>query len=308
MIRNIRRSASTLAILLVSAGITQAQHLHTHEEGRDVLGAAAAEATAMAAEMTFQEFMNSKFVFKEPFEGGKFIVNGDTPIVDEESLRDFFERILEIAGDFQEGRLAVDLTPDGKKNIWSDTEKSALTYCVSDSFGARKAKVIEATEAAASAWEDAAAVDFIHLTSEDPVCDQFNPNVVFDIRPVDFGAYLARAFFPNEPREKRNVLIDASSFSVSGDLTLAGIMRHELGHTIGLRHEHTRPESGTCFEDDSWLGVTDYDKFSVMHYPQCNGSDDWTLNLTELDKHGSACLYGAAPGFNVDSTVCNELE
>jgi hypothetical protein len=89
-------------------------------------------------------------------------------------------------------------------------------------------------------------------------------------------------------------------------LTLTGILRHELGHTIGLRHEHTRPESGTCFEDNDWRGVTDYDAFSVMHYPQCNGQGDWSLTLTAFDQNGIACLYGPAPGFTIDSTICTK--
>ena len=41
-----------------------------------------------------------------------------------------------------------------------------------------------------------------------------------------------------------------------------------------------------------------------MHYPQCNGGGDWTLTLTNFDKSGAACIYGAAPGFVVDPVVC----
>jgi hypothetical protein len=109
------------------------------------------------------------------------------------------------------------------------------------------------------------------------------------------GEYLARAFFPNDQRTARNVLIDESSFQLddSENLRLVGILRHELGHALGFRHEHTRPESGTCFEDNEFRPLTSYDRFSVMHYPQCNGGGDWSLTLTPLDKAGSACVYGA---------------
>ena len=69
------------------------------------------------------------------------------------------------------------------------------------------------------------------------------------------------------------------------------MLRHELGHTLGFRHEHTRPEAGTCFEDTSWRALTAYDSASVMHYPQCNGTQKGDLVLTSLDNQGASSLY-----------------
>ncbi len=43
-------------------------------------------------------------------------------------------------------------------------------------------------------------------------------------------------------------------------------------------------------------GLTTYDSGSVMHYPQCNGTNTWSLNLTTKDKSGAAALYGSAGG------------
>src|SRR5262249_50666403 len=114
---------------------------------------------------------------------------------------------------------------------------------------------------------------------------------VFNVREVVTHQYLARSFFPNSSRRNREVLVSTDSFGNIKPWTLAGIFRHELGHTIGMRHEHTRPEAGTCFEDNNWRALTVYDSSSVMHYPQCNGTNNGDLNLTTLDKQGVASLY-----------------
>jgi len=88
-------------------------------------------------------------------------------------------------------------------------------------------------------------------------------------------------------------------FASSPSMTKAAqeLFGHELGHTLGFRHEHTRPESGTCFEDNNWRPLTPYDSASIMHYPQCNGSSQ-NLNWTQRDADGIKALYGAPGGGN----------
>jgi len=103
--------------------------------------------------------------------------------------------------------------------------------------------------------------------------------------------YIARAFFPSTSKRSRNVLVDDSIWT-SGSWTPSNIVAHELGHTLGFRHEHTRPEAGTCFEDNNWRALTPYDSSSIMHYPQCNGSSD-DLSMTESDRTGVRALYGS---------------
>ena len=260
----------------------------------------------MYSNMTFAQFKAT--VFREPEAyGGKYLVNGDTPILNDKQLEEFFEnevkRDPETRGMRTFNQLVINRS-GGQDDVWNGTIQRWLTYCVSHDFGNRYDQVKSAMEDAAKAWEQAANVDFIHDPAEDNSCTASNADIVFDVRPVDVnGNYLARAFFPNEPRAARNVLIDESAFNVTGNLTLIGILRHELGHALGFRHEHTRPEAGACFEDANWRPVTDYDAFSVMHYPQCNGQGDWSLTLTHLDQNGAACVYGPASGFTIDPTV-----
>lgn len=254
----------------------------------------------MRAGLSFEDFEAT--VYKEPFEGGKYIVNGDTPIANRKQLREFFDKNVKPR---QTTELVLHQV-GGLDAKWNEQQKRKLSYCVSSSFGSRQAAVIQQMNGATGEWEKVSAVDFVHDPSQDASCGPSNAAVVFDVRPVNVdGEYLARAFFPNEPRSARNVLIDESSFGLPANekLQLAGILRHELGHTLGFRHEHTRPESGTCFEDRNWKPLTSYDAFSVMHYPQCNGQGDWSLNLTDRDRNATACLYGPAAGFTIDKTL-----
>jgi hypothetical protein len=275
------------------------------EEARAALLRKARAQRAAWANKTFEEFERS--VFKEPFPGGKYIVNGDTAIADRKQLQEFFETsIKQEPPQTRPGQLIV-ARAGGQDASWNNTQKKQISYCVSTTFGARHPSVVSAMQAATGAWSQVADVAFVYVASQDSACTASNANVVFDVRPVNVnGQYLARAFFPNEPRAARNVLIDDSSFQLdpAGKLTVIGILRHELGHSLGWRHEHTRPDSGTCFEDNDWRPLTSYDRFSVMHYPQCSGGGDWSLTLTNFDTNGSACLYGAAPGFVVDPAIC----
>lgn len=238
------------------------------------------------AGMSWDEFMS--VIYQEP-DTGIFIVNGDEAIETQQELEKFYVEHV------QQGALAV-LTSGGAVVKWDATTAVNITYCVSTGFGARYTDVVNAMNTATGAWEAAAKVNFVHVSTQDSNCSATNKNVVFDVRPVNSGGqYLARAFFPNTSRSGRNVLIDGSSFTTQG-ISLDGVLRHELGHTLGFRHEHTRPEAGACFEDNNWQALTPYDSGSVMHYPQCNGTNSWALNLTSQDKSGAASLYGAPGG------------
>lgn len=313
--RPLTRMAITLAALTSLGSGVFAQDdkaPFTPEQGRLFLQDAANKARDEQRKntKTFEEF--KKAVTKESFPGGKYIVNGDTPISTEEQLLEFYKQNIE-GSPGPNAEFAV-MNKQGKDIVWNDSDKKGLKYCISSGaaesggFGNRYNTVVGAMADATRAWKDVADIDFVHVSQEDTNCTSSNTNVVFDVRPVNLNMYLARSFFPDDQRAGRNVLIDNSSFELpaGGKLSLTGILRHELGHTLGARHEHTRPQSGTCFEDKDWRGVTDYDALSVMHYPQCNGKGDWSLTLTNLDKNGIACLYKAAPGFTIDPTICKK--
>lgn len=234
---------------------------------------------------TYQEFAASTYRDID----GAYIVNGDEVISNQGDLRRFYDDLLAPESPFTDGLIVN--TVNNVDDKWSSSRVGNLTYCVSTRFGARHADVVSAMASGAALWESASSkVDFIHVASADGNCTTRNNAVVFSVEPVQTSQYIARAFFPSTPDRQQNVLVDDSIWS-SGSWTPTNIIGHELGHVLGFRHEHTRPEAGTCFEDTNWRPLTPYDSSSVMHYPQCNGTSD-DLSMTSVDVAGVVALYG----------------
>jgi serralysin len=248
--------------------------------------------------LTYEEF--EARAYREP-ETGLRIFNGDELVENEEAMAALYESYLTAIADAAdreaglatvEQGLAVNRV-NGQDDKWPASVAQNITYCISStSFGNRYNTVVSAMASASAAWETAAGggVNFVHVPGEDATCST-RTSVVFNVRQVTTSQYIARAFFPSTARKARELLVSSNAFGNIYPWSVAGVMRHELGHVLGFRHEHTRPEAGTCFEDTSWRALTAYDSASVMHYPACNGTQGGDLVLTALDQIGVDGLY-----------------
>lgn len=235
--------------------------------------------------ITWEEFRSS--VQQEPWEGGAYIVDGDIRLFGERELREFYERWV----DQEAGQLTVRHVL-GADVLWPNPQRFQLTYCISDNFGARKPEIVMAMQQATTSWSEVIAVQFEYRPDQDVNCTNANNTVMFNMRLVSAN-YFASAFFPDSPRSQRELLVTEAAFTTNaGGRDLQGIMRHEVGHILGFRHEHihiTCTGEGTTESRE----VTSYDVNSVMHYPQCRPSGTGGYRQTALDFEGAIALYGA---------------
>ncbi|MFI6802977.1 matrixin family metalloprotease [Streptosporangium canum] len=178
------------------------------------------------------------------------------------------------------------------------TPGTLLTYCVlSQTFPRLEwyKQAVTNMERATADWEDTCGIKFQYQPDLDDSDDLRPAGAVFPVRFIDAGgAFIAAAFFPNDPLNRRRLLIDPSYFSETLGYNPVGVLRHELGHVLGFRHEQIRSLAPPICPDEDTEGTLDltaYDPKSVMHY-FCGGVGSRDLDITQLDRDGSQKVYG----------------
>jgi hypothetical protein len=190
----------------------------------------------------------------------------------------------------------IGITRGGKVVRWK--EGLVLTYCVlRGTFPDQQEYqlVCDNMKQATEDWQRTCRIAFEYRSDLDENSGTQNPGVTFTVRGINAGgAFIATAFFPDDPANRRRVLIDPSYFDPALRFNKIGVLRHELGHVLGFRHEHISSGAPPVCPDEpggNIIELTAYDPRSVMHY-FCGGLGNTELAITELDREGSQKVYG----------------
>jgi len=271
--------------------------------------AAANEPSELGTGQTLEAYAASvRVTFEDSTEG--YLLEGDM-MTDYEGLVRYFESRANAVQDKATGQLVT----VGGQQVW-DVRHDAqnLRYCLTGGWSTPSEASVEATLVTAAAdWSRIANVGFIHEASLDGNTNCIEAAVTAG--SVDFrvtrnldgtGAWLSGSWAALPGFTAAN-----QQLAQGTSLTL-GIMRHELGHILGLNHEQFHPDESTlnCTVDDyssfypvagNVVGVgelTEYDTNSIMHYtsggnPSCAGGTVNTATMTDADGRGARILYGA---------------
>ncbi|GLR90377.1 hypothetical protein [Bradyrhizobium iriomotense] len=227
-----------------------------------------------------------KVLVETPAGSGRYVVEGDISIAREEIV-DYLKSLKnpDIASS-RSDELIVNLV-GGKFDYWKNPEQRKLTFGfdeksfpTADNVQFTRAKF----RAAADDWIAACPECGITFTE---VAE--NPFFKIKYEPTSDGT-IAMSFFPSSPPSDRFLYVYKPFLAQDLQFDPVGVLRHEIGHILGYRHEHIANIPGCATEGTSWKPITPYTANSVMHY-FCGGKGSLDLALRDADKRGHRCLY-----------------
>jgi hypothetical protein len=270
-----------------------------------------------------------------PGAGNGYVVDGDLYYPSLEALRAAFDEAME--ADVEKAHEYKQIST-GKIPTFSLSAAKSIKYCVSDSFAAAKSTWVTAMADATKAWEQKVNVRFSYQSGLDSSCNWQQAGVDFAVGRADgINQYCAANKMGWQdtscPIGGFNTYLGVLSIDTTFDpsvggqypnVTPTGALRHELGHILGLRHEHpwrggnvagsTCPELPTQSDTTGvQLGTTSYEQASVMHYPfndpnpptmeDCGGDPNSDFHITNVDAQDTQRIYGMPPAWLVGASI-----
>lgn len=289
-------AVTTRGAVPVSPPIDEFLEVHPRSEVEDAFRTYAKRPT----QKTFESLLSVL-----PHHGDLYVLEGDL-LMTREDVRWHLGRLektpvatLDYAARKLDDKLLAN-KPGKKWSFW-DWSHRHLTYSVNKSSfagnDARYARVVREIAAAAKDWAEVCPscnLTFEHLPRDEQANLEPGGDLTFVVEyDRTRSSVLASAFSPDQPARRFRVM--DRWFRETKAST--GILRHELGHILGYRHEYIDSPSACASEDGSWERLTEPDSESVMHFFCGRGTSE--MRLSDRDREGHTRLYQwrwAGPG------------
>lgn len=188
---------------------------------------------------------------------------------------------------------------------------STITYAIARNSFLNDAYYLQAqlaVQQAAYDWEGLTGVKMVYLKQFDNqvqfndiranlppalqmvlVYQRYNSAIFEDLK--EYQKTWAIAFNREFPRDLRLIRL-CQKFFEETRIPRSGILRHEIGHIMGFRHEHAIAAGTNCPMEDLGMATPlgPYDPNSVMHYT-CGLFNNYNYNFSFQDSIGIKSIY-----------------